>query len=90
VEAVNDFVREQGLTLLAMTQENWPTFMIARDMTHEQARAMKLRMQFNLPMLVDIADYPHSGHFELKVSAFDKGRVSTVLSFRNSPPPETP
>ena len=64
VEAVNDIVAETDWHLLAVTMENIPTYILARDHGSEATEQVRLRLLHAAPRVVEIKDFPSAGRFE--------------------------
>jgi len=73
VEAVNRFVLEFDYEFIALTLENFPTYVLAKD--RECAAALKHELILNVPFAVEIRDYPRAGRFEHKSVRLGKGLI---------------
>jgi hypothetical protein len=80
VEAVNDFVRDEGYAFLALTSETFPTYVIARDGESEAAQNLMLQLVYHLPMVVELRDFPAVGNFQHKLMQIGD-RLRVVSSF---------
>ena len=81
VKAVEEFVRTKGLAFVAMTMETWPTYVISRSMDNPKTALLIQKLQYNLPNLIEIRDYPATGSFRYNVSRYDTGKATAVFSF---------
>ncbi len=80
VEAVNEFVLREGLVFVALTQEAFPTYVLARNPQTAAAQALTARLLYVLPSVVELRDSPATGALVHKIVQF--ADVSkTVLSF---------
>lgn len=64
VDAVNHFVLEYGYYVLAMTLENWPTYIIAKNATSASSRAIVGGIIRHSNFVVDVENYPTHGSFQ--------------------------
>jgi hypothetical protein len=80
VEAVNDFVRDEGYAFLALTNESFPTYVIARDAESEAAQNLMAQLVYHLPMVVELRDFPAVGNFQHKLMQVGD-RFKVVSSF---------
>ena len=73
VEAVNRFVLDFGYEFVALTLENFPTYVLSRD----RARASQLKndLILNSPFVVEIRDFPRDRRFEHNSVALGKGLI---------------
>ena len=79
VQAVDEFVKEQGWHFIGLTIENWPTYLLAHSAEAERTKVLIMKLLYNVPKLVELRDYP-TGRFDHKLVPFDK-RVAAVMSF---------
>lgn len=80
VEAVNEFVLDEKLAFIALTQEVYPTYVLARGLDVPAAQAMLAGLLYHLPGVVEMRDYPASGAFLHKILQFGHEQ-KTVVSF---------
>jgi len=76
VEAVNRFVLETGYELVALTLENFPTYVIAKDRDSAATRELQRELILNAPYVVEIRDYPGARRFEHKSVRLGEGLVT--------------
>lgn len=67
VEAVNEFVEREGFTFLALTQELFPTYVLARDADQPAAQHLTAHLLFHVPGVVELRDYPARSLFQHKI-----------------------
>ena len=63
VEAVNEFVMQEGFTFLALTQEVFPTYVLTRRPEATAAQALMAGLIYLLPSVVEMREYPAKGVF---------------------------
>ncbi|HEY3919431.1 MAG TPA: class I SAM-dependent methyltransferase [Stellaceae bacterium] len=63
VEAVNEFVIEEGFTFIALTQEVFPTYVLTRNPDSAAAQTLRAGLIYHLPAVVEMRDYPAKGVF---------------------------
>ena len=80
VRAVDEFVARHGWHFVALTVENFPTYVLSRSSESEQTKLLVLRLLYNVSGIVEIREYPGK-EFVHKVYPFDAGKVACVLSF---------
>lgn len=80
VEAVNDFIRDEGYTFLALTGEAFPSYVIARDAESAVAQKLMLQLVYHMPMVVELRDFPAVGNFQHKLLQVGD-RLKVVSSF---------
>lgn len=64
VDAVNRFVSERGYSILVMTLENWPTYIIAKNAQAASAKAMMAGILQHSNFAVEVENYPARGSFQ--------------------------
>lgn len=74
VEAVNRFVVEFGYEFVALTIENFPTYVLTKSA--DSAQRMKKELILSVPYLVEIRDFPAKRDFEHKSLALDAGVIA--------------
>ena len=80
VEAVNDFVDEEGCAFVALTHELFPTYVLARTAESVAAKTLMAQLLVCVPGVVEIRDYPDKGNFQHKIVDI-VGNVRSLLSF---------
>lgn len=73
VEAVNRFVRDHRYQFVALTLENFPTYVLTRS--EESARRLTQALVLNVPYVIEIRDFPRRNDFQHKSIALEKGLV---------------
>lgn len=64
VEAVNAFVIEEGFSLLAVTMENFPTYVMSRAPRGAPAEQFCLKILSNASRVVELRNFPLEGRYE--------------------------
>lgn len=67
VEAVNEFVEREGFSFIALTQEVFPTYVLARDAAGEAVQHLTSHLLYHVPGVVELRDFPASGVFVHKI-----------------------
>ena len=80
VEAVNEFVIANGYAFIALTRENFPTYVLARSETAESARLLLTKLVYNVAGLTRLKDFPRKGDFTHEVVQI-QGRINEIFSF---------
>jgi hypothetical protein len=80
VEAVNEFVKEEDFTFVALTQEGYPTYVLARSLELPAVRALTANLVHHLPTIIEMRDFPAGGAFLHKLVQVGNG-YRAVLSF---------
>lgn len=80
VEAVKDFLSESGWSFLALTAENFPTYVLARDSASPNAQNLIGDCILKIPFVVEIKDPFRSGPHHRQVHYPDK-TIRYVMSF---------
>ena len=73
VEAVNRFVLEFGYEFVALTLENFPTYVLAKE--RDTAEKLKNDLILNSPLVVEIRDFPRDRSFEHCAVSVGKGLI---------------
>ena len=73
VEAVNRFVLEFGYEFVALTLENFPTYVLCKD--RERASGLKNDLILNSPFVMEIRDFPRDCRFEHQSVPLGKGLI---------------
>lgn len=80
VEAVNEFVAAEGFIFIALTQETFPTYVLARSLELPAVKALMAALIYHLPNVIQLRDYPASG--VLRHDVIQVGdRCKAVMSF---------
>lgn len=66
VEAVNEFVIDNKLHFLAMTMENFPTYVLTRSPESAVARLLIANIMYYASWMVELQDYPQRQKFQHK------------------------
>lgn len=80
VEAVNDFVGSQGFSFVALTQEAFPTYVLARNVDAPAARHLTAHLLYHVPGVVELRDFPAICTFQHKLLEIG-GQVRILPSF---------
>ncbi|HWI26930.1 MAG TPA: class I SAM-dependent methyltransferase [Stellaceae bacterium] len=80
VDAVNEFVGSQGLSFVALTQEAFPTYVLARDADAPAARHLIAHLLYHVPGVVELRDFPAICTFQHKILEIG-GQVRILPSF---------
>lgn len=80
IEAVNEFVRDQGWVLLAMTNEIFPTYVLARSEQVPMAQHLIGGLLLHVPNIICIRDFPTARPMT-QLDANINGQNRVVLSF---------
>ena len=80
VEAVNDFVQEEGYDFLVLTDEVFPTYVLARRGGAAPAQSLLAQLIYHVPKIVELRDYPAVGAFHHKIVEVG-GQVRVISSF---------
>lgn len=80
VEAVNEFVCREGYAFIALTNEPFPTYVIARSVESEAAQNLMAQLIYHLPIIVELRDFPAVGNFQHKLLQVGD-RLKVVSSF---------
>ena len=75
IEAVRDFVAESGFSLLLLTNEAWPTYVLARMQDNDNARLLVAKILHSLPACVEITE-PFSRYQQVARMIGDKPVVT--------------
>jgi len=70
VEAVNEFVQEEGFAFVALTQEVFPTYVLARSPDLPAVQALTASLLYQLPSVIEMRDYPGNAVFVHKIVQF--------------------
>lgn len=73
VAAINRFVLEFDYEFVALTIENFPTYVLTRS--RESARRLTEQLILNVPYLVEIRDFPGKNDFQHKSVALPQGLI---------------
>lgn len=77
VEAVTEFLRRQELSMLALTIEAWPSYVIASDAGHPTALRFLADAIRHLPVAADIAR-PETRHYRQQIITYPDGQERVV------------
>ena len=80
VEAVRDFLAESGWSFVALTSENFPTYVLAKDMSSRNAQDLISECILKVPFIVEIKEPFRSGPYHRQVVYPDK-TIRYVMSF---------
>jgi hypothetical protein len=80
VEAVNDFVEQEGFKFVTLTHELFPTYVLARNLESNAVRNLMAQLLVCVPGVIEIRDYPDAGIFQHKVVKI-AGNIRNLLSF---------
>jgi hypothetical protein len=80
VEAVNEFVAREGYAFIALTQEAYPTYVLARNAAGPVAQQLIARLIYCVPQVVELRDFPSTFSFHHKVMQVGD-QVRVVPSF---------
>jgi methyltransferase family protein len=80
VEAVDEFVEREGFTFLALTQEGFPTYVLARSADAPAAQHFIAHLLYHVPGVVELRDFPASHVFQHKLVQVGN-EVRAVSSF---------
>ena len=80
VEAVNDFVDQEGFKFVTLTHELFPTYVLARNLESIAVKSLMAQLLVCVPGVIEIRDYPDKGTFQHKVVDI-VGNLRTLLSF---------
>ncbi|MGA0394208.1 MAG: class I SAM-dependent methyltransferase [Rhodospirillales bacterium] len=58
VDAVNEFVAEEGYDFFALTTEDYPTYVLVKDAHAENAKSLINKLVRNVRPIIEIRDYP--------------------------------
>lgn len=64
VEAVNNFAIEHGYTLLLVTMENFPTYVLSRTPDSDVAQQLRLKALYLAASTIELKDYPRNHSFQ--------------------------
>ncbi len=67
VEAVNEFVEREGFAFVALTQETFPTYVLARQADGPAAMHLAAHLIYHVPGVVELRDFPATGVFQHKL-----------------------
>jgi len=76
VEAVNRYVIETGYEFVALTLENFPTYLLAKDPGCAVTLQLKRELILSVPFVVEIRDFPRNRPFEHKSIPLGDGLVT--------------
>jgi len=76
VEAVNRYVLETGYEFVALTLENFPTYVLAKNRDCATTLQLKRDLILNVPFVVEIRDFPRHHPFEHKSIPLGNGLVT--------------
>lgn len=80
VEAVNDFVEQEGFEFVTLSHELFPTYVLARNPNSVAVKSLRAQLLVYLPGVIEIRDYPDKGVFQHKIVDV-AGNVRSLLSF---------
>lgn len=80
IEAVNDFAKAEGFQMVALTHENFPTFILARRLEGPWVEHLMGHLLFHVPGIIEIRDYPANHVFQHKL-IYVGGQPRNLLSF---------
>ena len=80
IEAVNSFVMRKGLSFVALSGDDWPTYVLTRPGDNPAANSLTANLIYNYPGCVEIRDYP-GRQFQHKILIFNKTEIRTLPSF---------
>jgi Methyltransferase domain len=80
VEAVDEFVEREGFSFLALTQEGFPTYVLARSADAPAAQHFIAHLLYHVPGVVELRDFPASHVFQHKLVQVGN-EVRAVSSF---------
>tara|TARA_B100001175_G_scaffold309867_1_gene312145 strand:- start:261 stop:986 length:726 start_codon:yes stop_codon:yes gene_type:complete len=81
VEAVETFVSETKCELLLITDEGYPTFVIAKNPTGDNAKKMLDLLLFSVPHIIEVEDW--QGRFQQRLIKVG-GKTRLVNGFRST------
>jgi len=58
IEAVNEFVEESDYSLLMMTWENYPSYILCKDLNHPKTQHFLASCLLKCNGAIDLPDYP--------------------------------
>jgi hypothetical protein len=70
VEAVDEFVQEENFAFVALTQEVFPTYVLARSLELPAVQSMIANLLYQLPSVIEMRDYPANAVFVHKIVQF--------------------
>ena len=73
VEAVNRFVLECGYEFVALTIENFPTYVLTKS--KESALLLTRDLILNVPQLIEIRDFPKKNDFQHQSLVVENGVI---------------
>lgn len=73
VEAVDQFVSEQGYLFLALTNEAFPTYVLVRREDEIAIRYLTTQIIIHVPGTIEIRDFPKPGGFAHHIIKSDQG-----------------
>jgi methyltransferase family protein len=80
VEAVNEFVEREGFSFIALTQDVFPTYVLAQSADCPAAQHLIAHLLYHVPGVVELRDYPASGAFVHRLVQVGD-QVKALLSF---------
>jgi len=80
VAAVNQFLAETGYAFVALTNEEYPTYVIAKEPDSERCRTFVAEMLHRLAVMAEIVDAENKAYRQI-VALFSDGTKKTIFSF---------
>ena len=80
VEAVNDFVAQEGFRFVALTHDMFPTYVLARNLESPAVQQLTAHLLVYVPGVVEIREFPAQRAFQHKVVDVG-GNIRNLLSF---------
>ncbi|MBF0310502.1 MAG: class I SAM-dependent methyltransferase [Magnetococcales bacterium] len=80
IEAVDRFVRERGYHFLALTAEDFPTYLLARRRDSPAAQKLIANLYYHLPLVMEIEDHPDGRGFKQRLYEVN-GKKVVVSAF---------
>jgi len=80
VEAVNEFVADEGYRFVALTHDMFPTYVLARDLEAPAVRHLTAHLLVCVPGVVEIREFPAQRAYQHKIVDIS-GNIRNLLSF---------
>lgn len=80
VEAVNEFVEDEGYQFVALTHDMFPTYVLARNLEAASVQHLMAHLLVYVPGVVEIREFPAKGAFQHKIVDV-RGNIRNLLSF---------